>query len=149
MTDTYDIAQIAQDLDDWYSALGRQFGPLSRPQRRMLRALDVEQAIRVSDLAEVLGLTTAGTTRMLDKLESLDYAVRARDLHSDQRQVYVRLTTAGKNALSTANAAFLSQVQTTLNRLDEGECATLALLLRAMNTRTSGKIGLSDLQTDL
>src|SRR5689334_15986146 len=73
-----ETATIASGLDACYSQLGRQFGPLSRPQRRMLRLLNRDRAVRVSDLGEQLGLTTAGTTRMLDKLESLGYATRSR-----------------------------------------------------------------------
>ena len=36
------LTSIAYALDDWYTRLGRQFGPLSRPQRRMLRLLSIE-----------------------------------------------------------------------------------------------------------
>ena len=133
--DAPDAVAIAHALDEWYALLGRQFGPLSRPQRRMLRLLDEEQAVRVGDLAEALGLTTAGTTRMLDKLEALGYARRARVPQSDQRQVYVTLTPSGKQALQVADSVFLERVQATLFALDEEERATLARLLRAMNER--------------
>jgi DNA-binding MarR family transcriptional regulator len=132
-----EIVAIAQGLDDWNTLLGRQFGPLSRPQRRMLRLLNMEQGVRVGDLGEELGLTTAGTTRMLDKLEALGYAARARDQRSDQRQVYVTLTAAGQSALQDADEIFLARVQSTLSVLDEAELATLAHLLRTMNTRAS------------
>ncbi len=133
--DTPDVVAIAHALDEWYALLGRQFGPLSRPQRRMLRLLDEEQTVRVGDLAEVLGLTTAGTTRMLDKLEALGYARRARVPQSDQRQVYATLTPAGKQALLVADRIFLERVQATLLVLDEEERATLASLLRTMSER--------------
>ncbi len=134
-TDRRDSAAIALALDDWYTLLGRQFGPLSRPQRRTLRLLDLERGVRVGDLGEALGLTTAGTTRMLDKLEALGYAARTRDQTSDQRQVYVTLTSAGKQALDSAEAIFLARVESTLNALNETERATLAHLLRTLNTR--------------
>ena len=76
--DLAETASIAYALDEWYSRLGRQFGPLSRPQRRMLRLLSADTMVRVGDLGEQLGLTTAGTTRMLDKLEALGYSWRSR-----------------------------------------------------------------------
>lgn len=132
-----EIVAIAQGLDDWNSLLGRQFGPLSRPQRRMLRLLDLEQGVRVGDLGEELGLTTAGTTRMLDKLEQLGYASRTRDQKTDQRQVYVTLTPAGQQALKEADKVFLERVQSTLSILNETELSTLADLLRTIDTRTS------------
>lgn len=124
-----DVVAIAHALDDWNTLLGRQFGPLSRPQRRMLQHLHTEQAVRVSDLGERLELTTAGTTRMLDKLEALGYAARTRDPQSDQRQVYITLTTRGEQVLTEANEAFLVRVRNTLSALDETEQATLARLL--------------------
>lgn len=132
-----EIVTIAQGLDDWNSLLGRQFGPLSRPQRRMLRLLDLVQGVRVGDLAEELGLTTAGTTRMLDKLEMLGYASRARDQKTDQRQVYVTLTHTGQQALKEADKAFLERVQSTLSMLNETELSTLAHLLRTIDIHAS------------
>jgi len=135
-----EIATIAQALDEWEALLGRQFGPLSRPQRRIMRLLSGEQAVRVGDLAEKLGITTAGATRMLDKLEALHYATRARDQHNDQRQVYVTLTVTGQQALLDANAAFLAHVQSTLTVLNPAERTLLAQLLYAMNQRTSAEV---------
>ncbi|MGH2508436.1 MAG: MarR family winged helix-turn-helix transcriptional regulator, partial [Ktedonobacteraceae bacterium] len=123
--DACEMSSIAQGLDEWYTLLGRQFGPLSRPQRRMLRLLNREQGVRVGDLGEALGLTTAGTTRMLDKLEMLGYATRAREQLTDQRHVYVTLTASGKQALQDADTVFLARVQATLNVLDRTERTTL------------------------
>lgn len=135
--DGNDFTTIARALDDWYTLLGRQFGPLSRPQRRMLRLLSLEKAVRVGDLAEALGLTTAGATRMLDKLTGLGYALRSRDPSSDQRQVYVRLTETGQQALDAADAIFLKRVQETLSALSEAERATLAGLLHKMSNQST------------
>src|SRR6185437_9198021 len=85
-------ATIARALDVWISRLGREFGPLSRPQRRMLRTLDelsrLGTPVRASDLADYLGLTSAGATRMLNKLEGAGYLSRFRDPGADQREVY-------------------------------------------------------------
>jgi len=127
------IAEIAHALDDWYSGLGRQYGPLSRPQRRMLRLIAAGPPVRVGDLAEGLGLTTAGATRMLDTLESLGYASRVRGAEkTDQRQVYVALTAAGADALRAADAVYLARVASRARRLTDDERAQLARLLRTM-----------------
>jgi len=130
-----ETAAIASAIDRWYDRLGRQFGPLSRPQRRMLRLLSADTMVRVSDLSEQLGVTTAGTTRMLDKLESLGYAARSRMDQYDQRQVYVTLTPAGAVALREAEDIFLERVQTLLNKLSPAEQATLAHLLQSLSNR--------------
>ena len=128
-----EVVEIARALDRWYTLLGRQFGPLSRPQRRMLGLLSSETPVRVGDLGEQLGLTTAGTTRMLDKLESLGYAVRSRAAHSDQRQVFVMLTPSGEQALREAEAVFLGRVHSMLDALSATERVALVHILRPLN----------------
>ena len=127
------LTSIAFALDDWYTHLGRQFGPLSRPQRRMLRLLSIDSPVRVGDLGVQLGLTTAGTTRMLDKLEAMGYAKRSRIDQRDQRQVYVSLTLPGAIALRDAEGVFLERIQASLKKLSPIEQETLAQLLRALN----------------
>ncbi len=130
-----EMAIIARAVDEWNSRLGRQFGPLSRPQRRMLRLLHTETTVRVGDLGEQLGLTTAGTTRMLNKLEERGYATRSRMAQHDQRQVYVTLTSAGAAALQEAELVFLERMRTTLGVLTASERAELAKLLQALSER--------------
>ena len=127
------LTSIAYALDDWYTRLGRQFGPLSRPQRRMLRLLSIESPVRVGDLGVQLGLTTAGTTRMLDKLEAMGYAKRSRTDQRDQRQVYVSLTLPGAVALRDAEGVFLERIQASLKNLSPIEQETLAQLLHTLN----------------
>jgi DNA-binding MarR family transcriptional regulator len=132
------IEAIAASLDDWYSLLGRQYGPLSRPQRRLMRLLSAETGVRVGDLTTSLGQTTAGTTRMIDTLEGLGYVRRARLPDTDQRQVYVALTSEGVEALQAADLAFVAQVERSLAGLTDAERASLASLLRAIAEAASG-----------
>jgi len=128
-----EIVSIAHELDEWYTRLGRQFGPLSRPQRRMLRLLRVDSPVRVGDLGVELGLTTAGTTRMLDKLEAMGYAKRSRTEQHDQRQVYVSLTLPGAIALRDAEEVFLERIRASLKKLSSAERSSLARLLLTLN----------------
>ncbi|MBV9256388.1 MAG: MarR family transcriptional regulator [Ktedonobacteraceae bacterium] len=131
-----DVVTIAQALERWNTYLGRQFGPLSRPQQRTLRLLadrqGQQETVRVSDLAEPLGLTTAGITRMLDTLEGLGYITRSRSPHTDQREVYVTLTDAGTQALQVANQVLLERIQVLMENLDARERADLVTLLRKL-----------------
>jgi MarR family transcriptional regulator, organic hydroperoxide resistance regulator len=114
--------------------LGRQYGPLSRPQRRTLLVLAEAQTkdapMRVSELADMLKLSVAGTTRMLDTLEGLGYLVRFRTPQADQRQVYVRLTDEGAQALVEANKIITQRVEAMLEKLTSAERVELAVLLR-------------------
>jgi MarR family transcriptional repressor of emrRAB len=131
-----DVVTIAQALERWNTYLGRQFGPLSRPQQRVLRLLTDRQVqqemVRVGDLAEPLGVTTAGITRMLDTLEGLGYITRSRTPNTDQRQVYVTLTDAGAQALQVADQVLLGRVQVLIEHLDASERDELAILLRKL-----------------
>jgi DNA-binding MarR family transcriptional regulator len=87
--------------------------------------------MRVSDLAERLGLTSAGATRMLDNLEAQEYATRSRMPLGDQREVYVALTEAGREALTQANAVYLARIAASAAALTLQERNTLASLLGA------------------
>jgi len=135
-TQASDITTIAQALDHFSTLLGRQFGPLSRPQRRLLLLLTncdpASEPLRVSDLAEHLGLSVAGATRMLDTLEGLGYVNRHRPTHTDQRQVFVKLTPAGKQAIQTANEILEQRLGNLLLRLTATERASLAELLNKL-----------------
>jgi DNA-binding MarR family transcriptional regulator len=126
------LQTIARGLEQWYALLGRQFGPLSRPQRRVLAAVVRADEVRVGDLAEATGMTTAGATRMVDTLESLGYVRRFRLPHADQRQVYVALTAEGRTALAEAERVFVSRVQATVDALSDDERRLLARLLEAI-----------------
>ncbi len=129
-----DVMTIAQALERWNTYLGRQFGPLSRPQQRTLRLLAERQVqqemVRVGELAEPLGVTTAGITRMLDTLEGLGYITRSRTPNTDQREVYVTLTETGAQALQEADQVLLGRVQILIERLDGRERDELVILLR-------------------
>ncbi|MEO7002798.1 MAG: MarR family transcriptional regulator [Ktedonobacterales bacterium] len=133
------LAYLAQALDAWYARLGRQYGPLSRPQRRVLRLVADRGRVRVGELAERLDVTTAGATRMVDRLEELGYVTRARaSAGGDGREVYVALTVSGTAALAAADAAFAVHVQATLAPLTPEECAQLAALLRRIAATDAG-----------
>ena len=124
---------VARGLDRWVGLLGRDFGPLSRPQRRALHTLASREAAgkttRVGDFASLLQITTAGATRMLDTLEGQGYATRYRSPEADQRQVYVALTPAGRAALAQADRTFDARVAASLATLTGAERQTLATLL--------------------
>jgi DNA-binding MarR family transcriptional regulator len=135
-TDATDITTIARALDHCSMLLGRQFGLLSRPQRRLLLVLadrdPSSEPLRVSDLADHLGLSAAGATRMLDTLEGLGYLTRYRPSHTDQRQVYVQLTPTGMEALQRANEVLEQRLSEMVLRLTATERTTLARLLHKL-----------------
>ncbi|HEY7850038.1 MAG TPA: MarR family transcriptional regulator [Ktedonobacterales bacterium] len=133
---------IAHGLDHWWASLGREFGPLSLPQRRTLHTLAgreaASQATRVGEIAALLHFTTAGATRMLDTVEALGYVTRYRSPQMDQRQVYLALTPAGRAALEQADGVFTARVAASLEPLSESEREMLATLLARLTRLPSG-----------
>ena len=127
---------IARALELWISGLGREFGPLSRRQRHTLRALTELShgggPVRAGDLAEFIGITSAGATRMLNRLEDDGYISRYRDPEADQREVYIAPTSAGVEALRAANEVYFELVERHLDRLNDGEREALARLLEKL-----------------
>jgi len=124
---------IGRALDLWNNRLGREFGPLSRRQRRALLTLHdlsvSRPTVRVSDMADRLGVTSAGATRMLSKLEESGYISRSRQPEGDQREVFIGLTEAGSQALRQANEVYFERVGQALSALGAEDQALLARLL--------------------
>ncbi|MBX5467130.1 MAG: MarR family transcriptional regulator [Firmicutes bacterium] len=129
MSDDAAVWAIGQALEGWYQGLGRQFGPLSRSQRRVMKVLEGGRRVKIGELADLLALTTAGATRMVDKLEALGYVKRQRDPAEDQRFVHVVLTPAGQAALREADAVFRARVVRSVETLSREDRATLVELL--------------------
>ena len=87
-----------------------------------------EGRLRRVDLVERLLLTPSGITRLLDGLERAGYVDKAA-CDTDARVTYAVQTDLGYEKLREAVATHVSDVETSLQRLDEGELETLASLL--------------------
>lgn len=80
-------------------------------------------------MADRLGVTSAGATRMLSKLEESGYISRSRQPEGDQREVFIGLTEAGSQALRQANEVYFERVGQALSALGAEDQALLARLL--------------------
>jgi DNA-binding MarR family transcriptional regulator len=88
-----------------------------------------EQALRRVDLADGLGLTPSGVTRLLDGLES-DGLVAKRTCERDARVTYAVLTHAGAERLERASCSHVGSVRALFEeRFTADELETLADLL--------------------
>jgi DNA-binding MarR family transcriptional regulator len=88
-----------------------------------------EDAMRRVDLAEGLGLSASGVTRLLDGLER-ERLVEKRSCESDARVSYAVLTEAGRTRLEESSRSHLAAVEAIFaERYGDGELATLAELL--------------------
>lgn len=102
------LKQAALGVDRLNRRLGREWGPLTRAQWAVLRRL-TEGPVPVGLLAQRLDISTAGATRMLDKLEECGYVGRQRQ-EGDMRQVSACLTKKGETALKEAWHAYLDRL---------------------------------------
>ncbi|MDP2182123.1 MAG: MarR family transcriptional regulator [Actinomycetota bacterium] len=107
-----EIDAILDELDAAMYRLGRLMASrqaecfrsagVPAPQYMVLRILGVEGHMRVSDIADMLGVKNPAASAIVQGLEQAGYASRERD-ETDQRAVRISLTDAGRERLSTAD----------------------------------------------
>jgi DNA-binding MarR family transcriptional regulator len=73
--------------------------------------LDLDGPARPSVIADVVGLTSGGTTKLLDRLEAAGMIERSYGvIHDDHRGVLVTLTAAGRTMVRTAARAMVDHL---------------------------------------
>jgi DNA-binding MarR family transcriptional regulator len=78
---------------------------------QVLCLLDVEGPARPSEIARVVGLTSGGTTKLLDRMEGAGLIWRAYGvIETDHRGVEVVLTDDGREMIRTAAIALVQHV---------------------------------------
>jgi DNA-binding MarR family transcriptional regulator len=91
-----------------------------------------EQSMRRVDLADGLGLSPSGVTRLLDGLER-QRLVEKRSCASDARVSYAALTEAGRRRLEDSSRSHIASVEAVFaGRYDGQELARLAELLQRL-----------------
>jgi len=118
---------LADYLIQLQDLLGGKYGALSRPQLRLMLKLDAGPRT-VSELKELLRLSSPGVTQMLDKLQTAGWITR-RGLPHDLRMVQVELTDSGRSVLAEAQTAFVQRVAELLGVLSAQEVEALTHLL--------------------
>ena len=92
-----------------------------------------DQKLRRIDLAEKLGLTASGITRMLLPLEKLGIIERSLD-DADARARYASITPAGKNLLQDATASIEMKLEDIMPEGSEAELEKFTELLEKINS---------------
>jgi DNA-binding MarR family transcriptional regulator len=90
------------------------------------------QAMRRVDLAEAVGLTASGVTRLLLPLEKL-HIVGKESNPRDARVSLIKLTSAGKNLYKDAFTTFQFCVDDLTQKLNDKQVAALRDLLALLN----------------
>lgn len=86
-----EAARRNQSAADFHGAAVARFLGINHTDGRCLELLERNGRMTPGQLAEGSGLTTGAVTAVLDRLESLDYVRRVRDLR-DRRRIWVELT---------------------------------------------------------
>jgi len=87
--------------------------------------------LRMTDLAEQVGLTTSGTTRLVDRVEALGLAKR-QACPNDRRSFEVHLTAKGRRLLERVLPIHLDSIERHVVAPLGGDIATLEAQMRAL-----------------
>lgn len=121
------------------SAARRELDPLgvTPAQLRALRMLDRSpEPMRMSSLADHLGIARRSATTFVDQLADAGLVERSTDDH-DRRAVIVAPTTAGRRLLATVKAHRTAAAGSLIGTLAPDERRQLAELLRRMSSDPS------------
>lgn len=121
----------AEVLDRIEKALHEAHG-LNSSEYAVLSVLDQadEGRLRMQELAESVGLSPSGVTRLVERLERKGFVERLA-CQSDKRSVWATLTEKGRDKLEAATPLYRSTLRKLLApRITEDEARLLAGLLR-------------------
>jgi DNA-binding MarR family transcriptional regulator len=129
---------LLQEIEGRLVTLNRRLrtfgrGELSLTQLTLLSHLEKVGSLSMTELAEHMGVTVAGATGLVDRLERDGLVARARD-ERDRRLVLVQLTPQGGLALAAARRRKSLLLRQLAASLDDRELATLAALLERLTS---------------
>lgn len=123
-------SEIALQLIALQDALGGRYGELSRPKLRLMIKL-TDGAVKISDIADRLHISSPAVSQMIDKLQMEGYVTR-HNSSDDLRIVSISLTGKGQSALETALQSFQERVDSLMTTLDSDETRIFTQLLMKM-----------------
>ena len=99
------MADVGRRVTDAIAGATGELDLTSNRAVLVLCALDLEGPMRPRSLSGLTGLSSAGTTGLLDRLEALGMISRAGGVPGDRRGVSIRLTAAGRRMVRKMTAA--------------------------------------------
>lgn len=92
-------------------------GKVSFPQFFLLAYLDEEECLSMSNIAKMMGHSTAAATGMIDKLQELGHLKRY-TAASDRRKIMVRITEQGRALVAQMRSNIASDLAQMMSRED-------------------------------
>ncbi len=122
-----ELVALLQQTGEGMTRLGQDMAEASRSHPTDVTAVSVlarhEGALSVGQLGELLGLSKAATTSLVDRLERAGHVHRVRDPH-DRRRWHVEVTDSAHGLARAVLAEFLDQVRASLGGYTPEELAT-------------------------
>jgi DNA-binding MarR family transcriptional regulator len=131
---------IINTLDRLFRLLRRILPPdnLSLTAASTLKRLEGQDTLRLTDLSVLEGVTQPAMTQLVSRLEKDNLAERVKDT-SDGRVVFIRITEAGRDALSARREIRAQRLGELLAALPEADReAILAALDRLLEIGNAG-----------
>jgi len=114
-------------------------GHITLPQFFILNMLEREDALRMTDIARILGVTTAAATGIVDRLVKSSYAVRVYDTR-DRRIIKIRLSPKGRELVLRINKQKKHNIIEIFGRIpSEDRDSFLKILMRVHEIVTQKK----------
>ena len=108
-----------------------------------MSVMDRLPGCRVYDIANELGITTGGTSKLVDRIEASGYCRRLPN-PDDRRSSLLELTAAGRHLFADAGAAFDDELQRQLgDAVPEGTLRQFAATLARLRA-TGHRIGMQE-----
>lgn len=126
------LRRIIQAIDLHSRQLARQHG-ITTPQLLILKQLQSEATVTVSQLAKQVSLKQATVTDILNRLERKGL-VRRRKYSTDRRQVWIEETDAGRKLLEAAPSPLQ---ETFLDKFEEQETWKQTMILSSLQLLSS------------
>jgi len=104
---------------------------LTGPQLQLLDLLDAKGPLRMSELAEEIGISQSGATALVDRMLKGGYIARTRS-DKDRRVVSIAITEAGKALLETFSQARDEAIEKFFRKLNPKERAEYIRLCQKM-----------------
>ena len=103
---------ICLEIELWNAVDARLKGEFGLPLTHFepMSVIDKIPGCRVYDIASELGITTGGTSKLVDRIEASGYCRRLPN-PDDRRSSLLELTEDGRRLLATAGAAFDQELQ--------------------------------------
>ncbi|GAB3740289.1 MarR family winged helix-turn-helix transcriptional regulator [Microlunatus parietis] len=135
----HDLVRLEIELWDTVDAALRSAHDLPVTWFEILNLLDQTGGCRVQDMAEEIGITVGGVSKVVDRIENAGLCAR-RPNPEDRRSSLVELTAAGRRVLDGATKIVDAQLQERIGSvLHETELNQLATVLARLRTVDSSQ----------